>query len=39
VFKPTGTDLRPDPSDFRIIDDAQVIRLDSYEATVEPAQV
>jgi hypothetical protein len=35
VFKPTGTGLRPDPTDFRIIDGGQAIRLGSYEATAD----
>jgi hypothetical protein len=33
VFMPTGAGLRPDPTDFAIIDGGQAIRLGAYEAT------
>jgi hypothetical protein len=35
VFKATGTGLRPDPGNFRVIDGGQAIRLGTYEATAD----
>ena len=35
VFKATGTGLEPDPTDFRVIDGGQAIRMGKYEATAD----